>query len=481
MRDSVRTAVIAALFGVVGAFLATGAAVAAGLLAVPQADGSSLYFGKNTLTANQILTVASNGKDITGSATAPGAAPATATYITQSLDGTLSAERTLAAESSVLSLTDGGANGAMTVGVAADGITDAKLANMAALSVKGRSANSAGDPADIAASAASDAVLRESGSTIGFGTIATAGIAADAVTYAKIQNISATQKVLGRNTAGAGDTEEVSASGVLDWIGSTRGSLLYRGAGGWSILAPGTSGYALTSNGAGADPSYTAIAGSGADTVTINGAGVSDLDLDDATPAALGVGSVNVKWQKDSSTPPNVSAYVTGATTGAYGATILATDGGTTGSVQGNDARFYGPTNVARIQTTTATSFGSTETMWGNSAVAITPRSTSSRILVMARGDLTNQATAVRNHTMRVRRKIGGAPAITDTQVGTDSVYRCTITTAGNPADGTFTILGIDSPATTSSTQYALSVMINTGSNQADGAHGELVVMEIGP
>jgi hypothetical protein len=45
----------------------------------------------------------------------------------------------------------------------------------------------------------------------------------------------------------------------LDSIGSTRGSILYRGAAGWVVLTPGTSGYALTSNGSGADPTYQAI------------------------------------------------------------------------------------------------------------------------------------------------------------------------------------------------------------------------------
>ncbi len=37
-------------------------------------------------------------------------------------------------------------------------------------------------------------------------------IAADAVTYAKMQNISATDKILGRETAGAGDTEEIACT-----------------------------------------------------------------------------------------------------------------------------------------------------------------------------------------------------------------------------------------------------------------------------
>jgi hypothetical protein len=45
-------------------------------------------------------------------------------------------------------------------------------------------------------------------------------------------------------------------------MGTTRGSLLYRGASGWAALTPGTSGHALVSNGTGADPSYQSVAGS---------------------------------------------------------------------------------------------------------------------------------------------------------------------------------------------------------------------------
>lgn len=84
-------------------------------------------------------------------------------------------------------------------------------------------------------------------------------IANDAVTYAKIQNITTTQRALGRNTAGAGDTEEITASQLLDWLGNTRGAVLYRGASDWAILAPGDAGYSLTSNGAGADPTYQLV------------------------------------------------------------------------------------------------------------------------------------------------------------------------------------------------------------------------------
>lgn len=110
-------------------------------------------------------------------------------------------------------------------------------------------------------------------------------IADDAVTFAKMQEI-ATQRVIGRNTAGTGNPEEVTASQVLDWVGSTRGAVLYRGAGGWAILAPGTSGYALVSNGAGADPSYQAVTPPASADYVVAGDGVQP-----PTPIDNGAGS----------------------------------------------------------------------------------------------------------------------------------------------------------------------------------------------
>jgi hypothetical protein len=47
-----------------------------------------------------------------------------------------------------------------------------------------------------------------------------------------------------------------NVSALLDIIGATRGSLLYRGASGWAILAPGAAGTVLTSQGTGADPHW---------------------------------------------------------------------------------------------------------------------------------------------------------------------------------------------------------------------------------
>lgn len=66
------------------------------------------------------------------------------------------------------------------------------------------------------------------------GAVATT-IANDAVTYAKLQNISAQFRMLGRNSASAGDTEEVTLSQFLDWVGSAaNGDMLIRSAGAWT-------------------------------------------------------------------------------------------------------------------------------------------------------------------------------------------------------------------------------------------------------
>lgn len=43
-------------------------------------------------------------------------------------------------------------------------------------------------------------------------TVETAEITDGSVTYAKIQNVSATDKVLGRSSAGAGDAEEIACT-----------------------------------------------------------------------------------------------------------------------------------------------------------------------------------------------------------------------------------------------------------------------------
>ena len=109
-------------------------------------------------------------------------------------------------------------SGSANTTIDANKVTNGMIRDSAALSVIGRSANSSGDPADIATTATSDAVLRESGSALGFGTVATGGIADAAVTNAKIADMAqATIKGRAAN-AGTGvpaDLSRIQAVGVV--------------------------------------------------------------------------------------------------------------------------------------------------------------------------------------------------------------------------------------------------------------------------
>lgn len=106
-----------------------------------------------------------------------------------------------------ITVTSSGATWTIDNGV----VTFAKIVSSAAagLSVIGRSTNSAGVFAEI--NAANDAeVLRRSGTTLGFGTIATAGIANSAVTLAKLANGTALS-VLGRSANSSGVYADIAA------------------------------------------------------------------------------------------------------------------------------------------------------------------------------------------------------------------------------------------------------------------------------
>lgn len=122
------------------------------------------------------------------------------------ISGTNSGDQTITLTSDVT----GSGTGSFATTIASNAVTDAKFRQSAGLSVVGRSANTTGNVADI--TAANDGeVLRRSGTAVGFGTVATSGIANDAITYAKIQNVAA-NSFLGNNTSSSGDVAEVTLS-----------------------------------------------------------------------------------------------------------------------------------------------------------------------------------------------------------------------------------------------------------------------------
>jgi hypothetical protein len=167
-------------------------------------------------------------------------------------------------------------DGALTI--ADNAVTLAKLATLPSDRLIGRYAATTGTPQAVlvgASLAFSGSQLVRSALTGDVTATANSNsttIANDAVTYAKLQNVSTTARLLGRKTAGAGDAEECSLSEVLDFVGSAaQGDILYRGASGWTRLPAGTAGGYLKTLGAGANPEWAQFRGQLG--ITIDGAG----------------------------------------------------------------------------------------------------------------------------------------------------------------------------------------------------------------
>lgn len=151
--------------------------------------------------------------------------------------------------------------------VAEDSISNAQLRESAALSVIGRSANSTGNPADIAAVAASGAVLREASNVLGFGTIATAGIGNLQVTPAKLSAL-----VTGATKGGSGKlikTIQYNASGQIE-------AAVVEGVAGTDYLAPDWDVISRQTLGADAQEITFTVDGDSDERVEIEGFGESN-------------------------------------------------------------------------------------------------------------------------------------------------------------------------------------------------------------
>jgi hypothetical protein len=109
-----------------------------------------------------------------------------------------------------------------------------------------------------------DQTISLTGDVTGSGTGSFAAtIANDAVTNAKLANMTAST-IKARITASTGDPEDATLTQVLDLVGSAaQGDILYRGTSTWSRLAAGTSGHYLKTNGTGSDPEWATVSASG--------------------------------------------------------------------------------------------------------------------------------------------------------------------------------------------------------------------------
>lgn len=98
-------------------------------------------------------------------------------------------------------------------------------------------------------------------------------LSANSVDLTDLETIAAA-RVLG--SVAGGNVSELTASQVLDLVGSTHGQILYRDSGTWAVLNPGTAGQLLQSGGAAADLSWT------------TGIALTDGDKGDITVSSTG-------------------------------------------------------------------------------------------------------------------------------------------------------------------------------------------------
>lgn len=154
--------------------------------------------------------------------------------------------------------------------------------------------------------------------------------------------------------------------------GGQPGDIAIRGARKWDRLRPGaTEGHVLTSNGPGQAPSFKAAPGAGGgDSITVNAAALVDANLSDSTPAAP-AGGENVVFQKDASSPANISGYVREATALLRGIIQLAGQLG--GSAAAPDVRGLRTTSGPTLLTMGAVADGEVLTRSGSTIIGSTP------------------------------------------------------------------------------------------------------------
>ncbi len=119
---------------------------------------------------------------------------------------------------------DDGANDEVDITISIASIPLTSLTTVAALSVIANAVNSVATPTAVASSA-DDTVFRRTGATLNWGQLTVGMAPNDVWTYAKIQNVSATSRFLGRITAAAGDIEELTGTQATTLLDSFAGSV----------------------------------------------------------------------------------------------------------------------------------------------------------------------------------------------------------------------------------------------------------------
>lgn len=277
-------------------------------------------------------------------------------------------------------------------------------------------------------------------------------------------------QIFGNSTSATrpGRTETVTA--ILDRaLGSTRGSILERGASGWVIVGPSaTTGLAWVSQGAGADPIYGVVSLSGGGCAAALTASNGGILYSTATTCAVlaGTATARLPLLSGASTTPQWGAFTLPASVNSGGVACYTstTAQGSSSTLTLNSLLIGGgsgacPTNLASLGTTTTV-------LHGNAAGLPSFGSVVSADLSITTTTCTNQFLTAISGTAT-------GTCTTDTLASAQHANQGTVTTllhgnaAGNPAFGQVVFADIASAA------------LATGANLEAGAASTLLSASI--
>jgi hypothetical protein len=273
-------------------------------------------------------------------------------------------------------------------------------------------------------------------------------------------------QILGNPTASQSVARPSDVTAILDRaLGSTRGSIIERGASGWAIIGPSaTTGLAWVSQGAGADPLYGVVGlaggGCGAALTASNGGVLYST----ASTCAVLAGTANASRPllSGSSTTPSWGAFSLPASVTSGGIPYFSSTSAMASSalLAANQIVFGGGAGVAPA---TGLGLGTTTTLLhGNAAGLPTWASVTSSDLAITTTTCTNQfVSAIAAN--------GTATCTTDTLAGAQHANQGTTTTvlhgnaAGNPSWTSIVFADLASGMVATAAQYlsgAASVLV---------------------